>query len=80
MMMNQTRMKMKQILLLLSVFSLIIIAACQPAIPTEPTGEEAIEGVAEGEAAAPAAGQIEQDLDTSDLDEIEEDLDLLVLE
>ena len=79
MMMNQTRMKMKQILLLLSVFSLIIMAACQPAEVTKPAGGEATEDGATT-VAEPAAEQIEQDLGTSDLEEIEEDLDLLVIE
>ena len=81
---HQTRMKMKQMLLILSILSLVLITACQPIEPTAPAGEGAMEeteGAMEEEAVAePTAGEIAQDLDTSDLDEIEEDLDLLVLE
>ena len=80
---------MKQIILMLSVLSLLMVAACQPVVPSEPTDTGGVTIVeddvtevveAEDEAAAVSAEDIEADLDTSSLDELEEDLDLLVLE
>ena len=80
---------MKQIILMLSVLSLLMIAACQPVVPSEPTepgGVTVVDDAVTPDAAdvvepvAETAEDIEADLDTSSLDELEEDLDLLVLE
>ena len=72
-------MKMKQIITIIGIFSLLFLVACvSPTETVEDTTEVAesdVEAIAE-----PTAEQIESDLDTSSLDEIEEDLDLLILE
>lgn len=82
------RLKMKQIILMLSVLSLLMVAACQPVQPSEPTDTGGVT-IVEDEVSAPedvvepvveTAEDIEADLDTSSLDELEEDLDLLILE
>ena len=64
-------------LILLGIFALMLVAACTSSTETgseDTTAEEQILVV------EPTIADIEADLDTSDLDELEGDLDLLILE
>ena len=64
-------------LILLGIFALMLVAACTSS--TEPT-TQVEDTAAEIVVTEPTIADIEADLDTSDLDELEEDLDLLLLE
>ncbi|MAG15457.1 hypothetical protein CMO88_00175 [Candidatus Woesearchaeota archaeon] len=69
---------MKQILTILGVFSIILLIGC--AVPELQITEEELTDADIEAMTEPTAEQIEADLDTSSLDEIEGDLDLLILE
>ena len=66
---------MKQQLMLFGILVLVFVVAACTSTPVEEVTQAEVSAVVE-----PTIADIEADLDTSSLDELEEDLDLLILE
>jgi len=71
-----------KLLNVIAVFAIMFIIGCSPGVVEEAqeATPEAAEDQESTEEIVPTEANIEADLDTSSLDEIEEDLDLLILE
>lgn len=68
---------MRRLLPIIGILSLLLMAAC--AQQEQATGEEGITQDAET-VTEPTVQDIESDLDTSEIENIEKDLDLLIIE